>query len=208
MTRARYLATTAFAASVTVVAMVAAGFGLSLGLSASGASAPRAQQTRPPDRYDLILAGGKIVDGSGNPWFRADIGITGDRIRAIGDLSRSEAARRIDASGLVVSPGFIDVHSHSINGLERLPTSDNVLFEGVTTAIDGNDGSSPLPIAAAFDRLVAQPISINLGFFAGHGSVRRQVMALADRTPTADEQARMNEIVAQAMRDGAMGLST
>jgi N-acyl-D-aspartate/D-glutamate deacylase/amino acid transporter len=160
------------------------------------------------DRYDVIISGGRIVDGAGNPWFRADVGITGDRITRIGDLAGAAAARRIDATGLIVSPGFIDPHVHAVGRLFELPQVEGMLREGVTTIVEGNDGSSPLPLSAFLDKVTATHISPNIALFVGHNSVRQQVMGTADRAPSAEELGRMEQLVAAAMEQGALGLST
>jgi len=161
-----------------------------------------------PDRFDILIAGGKVVDGSGNPWYDADVGIRGDTIAAVGKLSGATAAERIDARGLVVAPGFIDIHSHGRRGIFSVPTAENYLREGVTTIIEGPDGSSPLPLKPFFESLAKTPISINFAAFVGQGTIRQQVIGLANRKATPAEIARMKDLAAQAMRDGAFGLST
>ena len=95
------------------------------------------------ESFDVIIRGGKVIDGSGNPWFRADVGVRGDRVARIGDLSNFSAARVIEAGNLVVAPGFIDPHTHALGGIFDVPTADNALLQGVTTLTEGNDGSSP-----------------------------------------------------------------
>jgi len=161
-----------------------------------------------PDRFDILIAGGKVVDGSGNPWYDADVGIRGDTIAAVGKLSDAKAAERIDARGLVVAPGFIDIHSHGRRGIFSVPTAENYLREGVTTIIEGPDGSSPLPLKPFFESLAKTPISINFAAFVGQGTIRQQVIGLANRNATPAEIARMKDLAAEAMRDGAFGLST
>lgn len=96
----------------------------------------------PAPEYDLLLRGGRIVDGSGNPWYVADIGVRSGRIAAVGRLDGARAARVIDAGGLVVAPGFIDVHTHVESGIRRRPTADNFVLDGVTTLVTGNCGGS------------------------------------------------------------------
>jgi len=158
--------------------------------------------------YDLIIANGRVVDGAGNPWFRADIGINGDRISAVGELSNSRAPQRIDAHGQIVAPGFIDIHSHGRRGIFLVPTAENYLREGVTSFIEGPDGSSPVPLAPFLDRLKQTPTSINIGSFVGHGSIRGEVVGLVNRQATPAELDRMKGLARQAMLDGAFGLST
>jgi len=161
-----------------------------------------------PNRFDVLISGGKIVDGSGGPWYYADIGIKGDSIAAIGMLGDAAAAERVDARGLVVAPGFIDIHSHGRRGIFSVPTAENYLREGVTTFVEGPDGSSPLPLAPFLDRVRQTPISVNLATMVGQGSIRSQVMGLVNRKATPQEVDKMKELAAQAMRDGAFGLST
>lgn len=166
---------------------------------------PAAAQ-QPP--FDLLISGGRVVDGAGNPYFQADIGIRGDTIAALGHLAGAGARLRIDASGLTVTPGFIDIHNHSLREIEKKPTADGFLFQGVTTLIEGPDGGSPVPLKPALERLSRLAMSVNMALCIGHGSVRRAVMEMANRKPTTDELARMKELVRQGMREGAMGLST
>ena len=158
--------------------------------------------------YDVIISGARVVDGSGSPWFLADIGIRGDSIAAVGDLGNAPAGVRIDARGMVVAPGFIDIHSHGRRGIAAVPTAENYLREGVTTIVEGPDGSSPLPIGQFLDGIRKMPISVNFATFAGQGSIRQSVIGLANRPATAAELEKMKELAAQAMRDGAFGLST
>ena len=158
--------------------------------------------------YDIVIAGGKVVDGAGGPWYFADIGIRGDTIAAVGQLGDAPAAIRIDAHGMVVAPGFIDIHSHGRRGIAQVPTAENYLREGVTTIIEGPDGSSPLPIKDFLDGIRRTPISINFGTMVGQGSIRQQVIGSVNRKATPEEIERMKEIAAQGMRDGAFGLST
>jgi N-acyl-D-amino-acid deacylase len=167
-----------------------------------------AGQTSPVEAFDLVIAGGRVVDGSGGPWFTADVGVRGDRIVRIGDLRRASATTRVDARGLVVAPGFIDPHVHARERIFDLPTAEGYLLQGLTTVVDGNDGSSPLPLAAWFDRLTAATMSPNVASFVGQGTVRQAVMGTANRKATAPEIAKMQALVSDAMRDGALGLST
>ncbi|GBC80948.1 N-acyl-D-glutamate deacylase [bacterium HR10] len=158
--------------------------------------------------YDLVITNGRIVDGTGNPWFIADIGIRDGRIAAIGRIPSEEAARVLDARGLIVAPGFIDVHTHVEGGILRRPTAENFLRMGVTTVVTGNCGGSWLPIGEALRRLEDQGLSINLATLVGHNTVRRAVMGEEARQPTPEELERMKHLVEQAMQEGAVGLST
>jgi N-acyl-D-amino-acid deacylase len=169
-----------------------------------------------PNTFDVLITGGKIVDGSGGPWYYADIGIKGDTIvaigvaigAAIGNPGEVLSAQRVDARGLVVAPGFIDIHSHGRRGIFSVPTAENYLREGVTTFVEGPDGSSPLPLAPFLDQLRQTPVSVNVATMVGQGTIRSQVMGLVNRRATPQEIEKMKELAAQAMRDGAFGLST
>jgi len=174
------------------------------GFSALLANSASAQE----QSHDLIIRGGRIVDGTGNPWFMADIAIDGERISMIGDLSNAIASREIDASGLVVSPGFIDPHTHALQGIFDVPTAESALLQGVTTLTEGNDGSSPLPIDTHLSEIESAQISPNWGVFVGQGSIRSAVMGDVDREPIEAEMQTMREMVATAMKQGALGIST
>ncbi len=159
-------------------------------------------------RFDLIIRGGQVVDGTGNPWVRADVAVRGDRIARIGRLPGAAAERVIDAEGLVVTPGFIDPHTHAVRGIFEVPTADNYLLQGVTTLTEGNDGASPWPIGEHLARIAEARISPNWAVFTGQGTIRRRVMGSDDRAPRPDELDRMRRLVARAMEEGALGLST
>jgi N-acyl-D-amino-acid deacylase len=158
--------------------------------------------------FDLILKNGKIIDGAGNPWFYGDVGIINDKIINIGNLSGLKADRVIDASGLIIAPGFIDVHTHIEGDEKKTPTADNFIYDGVTTVITGNCGSSNLDINKYFEFLDSLKLSINVGTLIGHNDVRKAVLGEAAVTPDAGQLQRMEVIVEQAMRDGALGFST
>lgn len=184
--------------------------------------------------YSTLIKDAKVVDGSGNPWYRADIGLDGERIAAIGQLGRARADRRIDAGGLVAAPGFIDIHTHSDLPLLIEGEGHSHVRQGVTTNVLGNCGSSTAPVtdaaveymkAGAIDsdpgfewdwrsmrdylaRLERQGVSVNVAALIGQGTVRGSIMGFADRPPTAEELAQMAELVRGAMADGAFGLSS
>lgn len=160
------------------------------------------------DRYDLILIGGEVHDGLGSPGRAADVGILGDRIAGVGDLSGARADEWIDVSGLAVTPGFVDIHSHATRGVFRHGLAENYLTQGVTTAIGGPDGSSPLPIGEWLERFEYEGSAINMGLLVGHGTVRREILGMEDRAPTDAELDEMRALVEQAMLEGAFGLST
>jgi dihydroorotase/N-acyl-D-amino-acid deacylase len=180
-----------------------------LALIAMLAAAPVPAQPAPAQpSYDILIRGGRIVDGSGNPWYLADVAVVNGRIAAVGHLPGATARREIDAMGLVVAPGFIDIHSHARRGILETPQAENEVRQGVTTVVEGNDGSSPLPLADFFRQVRDARPAIHFAMFAGQGSIRQAVMGTENRNATADEIGRMREIVRQAMREGAMGLST
>lgn len=158
--------------------------------------------------YDLIIRGAWVLDGTGNPWFRADVGVRGRRIAALGDLGREKTRRFLEARGFVVCPGFIDLHTHCDQDLLEMPGADNYLSQGVTTVIGGNCGDHPLPLRDLFRRLSEKGIGPNFGSLAGHNTIREKVMGFARRPPTGEEMGRMKRLVEEEMRAGALGLST
>ena len=158
--------------------------------------------------YDLIIRGGKVVDGSGNPWYHADIAIKNDLIAEIGQLSNHEAKRVIDAHGLVVAPGFIDPHTHALRGIFEVPNAESALLQGVTTLTEGNDGSSPYPIDRHYADIENLRISPNWAVFVGQGTIRQRVIGFGLRKATPDEMERMKQMVRDAMEQGALGIST
>jgi N-acyl-D-amino-acid deacylase len=162
-----------------------------------------------PGPFDLVIRGAQVLDGTGEPAFRADLGITGDRIVRVSaaGIVEGAGAREVDARGLVVAPGFIDLHAH-LDPLLRLPGAESHVRQGVTTALGGPDGTAPLPLAPYLDSAEVLGVGMNVAFLAGHNSIRREVVGLEDRAPTPDELERMTGLVAQAMEDGAFGLST
>ncbi|HET7220306.1 MAG TPA: D-aminoacylase [Vicinamibacterales bacterium] len=173
---------------------------LSMVLSARG------QRPAPP-RYDLVIVRGEILDGTGGPRKRADVAIKDGRIAAIGTVPRTDAADAIDASGLVVAPGFIDVHTHA-DDLAEHPRADNFVRMGVTTVVAGNCGSSALDISKALADVERSGAAINFATLVGHNTIRQAVMGTADRAPTIGELEKMKSLVWRAMADGAVGFST
>ncbi len=158
--------------------------------------------------YDLILRGSRVVDGTGSPWYRADIAIQGDAIARIAPSITAPAARVIELDGLVVAPGFIDIHTHARRGIFDVPTADNYLRQGVTTLIEGPDGGSEVPLGPFLQKVASTRITPNFASFIGQGSIRSHVMGEVDRTATPDEVERMRGLVRQGMEDGALGLSS
>src|SRR5882762_3011191 len=169
-------------------------------------------QTLPALQYDLLILHGKLVDGSGNKPRTADVGIRGDRIVFIGDARKENAtaARTIDATGLVVAPGFIDPHTHTLGDLSDPNRKSNqaYLMQGVTTVITGNDGSSVLNIGETLRKWDEQGIGTNAILLAGHGTIRGRVLGPTDAQPNAAQLEEMKQLLARGMDEGAFGLST
>jgi N-acyl-D-amino-acid deacylase len=186
---------------------------------------------------DLVLTGGLIVDGTGARGYRADVGVDAGRIVAVGDLSSAPAARRLEAAGRVVCPGFIDMHAHSDLSLLVSPTGDSKLQQGITTEVNGNCGFSPAPVSDAsaqtvmqlhsffgsyvrelgwqwrapdeyITRLEAHGLSHNVVLLVGHGTLRITAMGMVQRPPTSAELATMRDLVRSAMRAGYFGMSS
>lgn len=181
--------------------------------------------------FDIIIQNGHLVDGTGNPWFQADVGVKSGKIVDIGELGSDDAERIINAEGLVVCPGFIDMHSHSDYSLLANSKAESKIRQGVTTELNGNCGDSPTPSEGMTDeareelrehglvvdwltlreylnRLEQQGIALNVAQLVGHGTVRTAVMGHDNRLPTREELHDMKELVAQAMKEGAFGMST
>lgn len=160
--------------------------------------------------YDTLIRGGRVLDGSGNPWFRADVGIVGDRIVAVGDLAGATAANVIDATGLYVAPGFIDTHSHAGGGLAgpELSHARPLLAQGITTVFVNPDGGGSVDIAEQRAALLADGLGVNVAQFLPHGSVRSAVLGMDDRLASAEELDRMKALVRRGMEEGAWGLSS
>ena len=169
-------------------------------------------------RFDILITGARVYDGTGNPWFYADVGIAGDRITAIGKLAGAQAARTIDASGKYIMPGFIDLHSHADDGSSarggfrdpdaKRRAAPNLVMQGVTTVVVNQDGRSPWPISEQRDLITKNGIGPNTLLLVGHGTVRREAMGSDTRRPATEQEiARMRQLVQQGMEQGAYGLS-
>jgi dihydroorotase/N-acyl-D-amino-acid deacylase len=158
--------------------------------------------------FDIVIRNGTIVDGSGDEAYKKDIGIINDQIIKIGDLSNHSSRITIDATNLIVSPGFIDTHTHAIRGIFDVPTAESSLLQGITTLTDGNDGTSPYPIDEHYQKIEHTKISPNWAVFVGQGTIRQEVMGLENRDPTDSELSKMEMLIKEAMEDGALGIST
>ena len=159
-------------------------------------------------QFDILIRNARIVDGSGNPWRRGSIGIRDGRITEIGRIESNDATRIVDAADRVAAPGFIDVHTHIEGAIEKVPRADNFLLDGVTTVVTGNCGGSRVELAKWFQQLEQTSIGLNVASLIGHNTVRREVMGTANRLATPAEITRMQALVDQAMREGAVGFST
>src|SRR5262245_25131692 len=185
--------------------------------------------------FDLVLAGARVVDGTGSPWFRADVGVRGDRIAAVGGLGQAEARRRLDVTDRVVAPGFVDTHVHADLALLADPHHEAAIRQGVTTYLLGQDGVAMAPASPAtlqymrrytagfsgrfevperwssmaeYLALFDRRAAVNVACLVPNGNVRMDVMGFETRPPTSDELERMRRVVRRAMEDGAVGLSS
>jgi N-acyl-D-amino-acid deacylase len=181
-----------------------------LGCALFLALAPAAGAQRPD--FDVLIVNGRVLDGAGNPWVRADIGIRGDRIVAVGPLRGRSAARVVDASGRYVAPGFIDLHSHAdreLTGADpRGRQAHNLVMQGITTVVGGPDGRNPVwPISREMEAMRSPGVAVNFVPMVGHGTVRSAVMGDDyERPATPEEIERMRQLVRQGMEQGAWGL--
>ncbi len=177
-------------------------------LATTSLTAQRAPARGDTTRYDVLIVGGSVLDGTGRAPQRLDVAIRGERVVEMApSLPRSRATTVVVAAGRIVSPGFIDLHAH-LEPLLQLPLAESALRQGVTLAVGGPDGGSPLPVAPYMDSVRSATVGINVAYLVGHNDIRRAVMGMSDQAPTAEQLARMRELVRQAMRDGAFGLST
>ena len=183
--------------------VLAFSFALALGSGLLG-GLPAVQSTR----YDLLLRGGRVADGTSSPWYRADVAITGDTIARIAPSIADPAQRVIELNGLVIAPGFIDIHTHARRGIFDVPTADNYVRQGVTTLIEGPDGGSAVPLAPFLAKAAATRITPNFASFIGQGSIRSSVIGDGDRGATPEEIEKMRALVRQGMEEGAFGLSS
>jgi N-acyl-D-amino-acid deacylase len=168
------------------------------------------QPPQPSRSFDVLIRNGRVMDGTGNPWLRKDIGIRGDRIAQVGRLPGATARVTIDAGDRLVTPGFIDVHSHALEGLIKpdLRQGLPLLAQGITTIVGNPDGGGSVDLAAQRERLENAGIGPNVALLVGHGAVRAAVMGQENRSPTTDELQRMRDLVRRGMEQGAYGLSS
>src|SRR4030095_14917075 len=162
----------------------------------------------PAQINSFVIRNATIIDGSGKAGFLGDIRVRGDKIIAIGKVRVVPGEESIDATGLILAPGFIDIHNHSESGLFREGTAANQVSQGITTVMVGPDGGSPLPVSEYFQKLNGK-VAVNVGSFMGHASVREEVLQKDfKRTATAEEISAMAKLVDRGMKDGAFGLSS
>lgn len=157
---------------------------------------------------DILILNGKIIDGTGNSWYYGNIAVKDGKIIGIGKVNYFLAAKIIDAGGMIVAPGFIDVHTHLEDDETKDPEAKSFIYDGVTTCVTGNCGSSNTDIGKYLQWIDSLKLSINVASLIGHNDVRKAVMGRANRDATAEEMQRMENIVEKAMKDGAVGLST
>lgn len=184
---------------LVVIAIVAAGL-LAGALALTGRTDP----------YELVIQNGRVLDGTGTPWYYADVAVSGGRIVAMGDLSNASAKRTIDAAGLYVAPGFIDPHSHAGPGLANSTLSEGhpLLAQGITTVFINPDGGGPVDLVVQRTKLLEHGLGVNVAQLVPHGSIRREVLGMADRAPTAVELERMLQLTREGMEAGGFGLSS
>ncbi len=188
------------------------------------------------DEFDLVIKGGKVLDGTGSPWFSRDIGISNGKIKSLGRIP-AEGSKVIDAKGLIVAPGFIDLHNHADHGILAFPDATNYLMQGVTTSVAGNCGLSMAPLNPVYVELLksylspflrkgfdygwdwqsandfyqkveAKGTAMNIAPLVGQGTIRLAVMGFASGKPTTEEMREMKKLLIQALDDGAFGMSS
>ncbi len=161
------------------------------------------------DTYDVIIRNGKVFDGMGNPWLHADVALSGDRIAAMGDLSDAHGREEIDATGLMVAPGFIDTHTHAGGGLTtaELSHARPLLAQGLTMILANPDGRSPLDLAAQREQFLQDGLGVNVGQMVGHGSLRGAIIGMEDRLATPQDLEAMKGLLRAGLEEGAWGFS-
>ena len=184
-------------------------------LFAAAALAAACSNGPPPEAETgpaVLFRGGRILDGTGNPWYRGDVLVVGDRIARVGVIPGEEVpagAREVEAAGLTIMPGFVDPHSHAGPGLAtpELRAGEPVIRQGITTVMVNPDGGGEVDLAEQGRRLIEGGIGVNVALMIGHGAVRREVLGMEDRPPTAEELERMAELVRSGMEAGAFGMT-
>ena len=159
----------------------------------------------PPPTFDIVVRHGTVIDGSGHPRYDADIGIRNGFIAAIGDLAGASAATEIEAKGLFVTPGFINIHNHA--SPDALPTAVNMLTQGVTTEIFNADGNGPLDISQQLNTLAGAGLAVNIGGYIGFNAAWQKVNGNGDKRPSSEEIQQMRAAIAAGLDQGAWGVS-
>ena len=196
-----------------LLALIMAGFlmmGGALNRSSELATPETPNNSKDSTDFDILIRNGRVIDGTGNPWKPADIGITGNRITAMGRLADATAGMEIDAAGLIVAPGFIDPHTHAAGGLAspELSHARPLLAQGITTILANPDGGGSVDMEAQRRELLEHGIGVHVAQLIPHGSIRRQVMGTTNRHATAEDLEKMEALLRQGMEYGAFGLST
>ena len=175
-------------------------------------SIPLCAQTLPvssPNGEPTVIVNARVADGTGKPLRKASVRIVGDHIVRIGNFKPGKNDRILDAKGLVLAPGFIDIHNHSTDGLQTDPLAETQIAQGITSLVVGADGDSPWPLLPWFDALRKNPAAVNVAAMVGHAAIREQVMGQDfKRVATSAEMAQMAKLTEQAMQEGAIGLSS
>src|SRR6267142_2563859 len=175
----------------------------------SGALRAETPPASSPNGEPTVIVNAQVADGTGKPLRKANVRIVGDRIVRIGNFKPGKNVRILDAKGLVLAPGFIDIHNHSTEGLETDPLAETQIAQGITSLIVGADGDSPWPMLPWLEALRKNPAAVNVAVMAGHATIREQVMGKDfKRRATAEEMSQMTNLTDQAMREGAIGLSS
>src|SRR5207302_7931908 len=171
------------------------------------ASQPTTKQSIDPN-HELIIRHGKVLDGAGNDWFYADVLVRGDRIAAIGKVEPRAGAEEIDASELIVAPGFIDVHTHADNGVITSPLAENFIRDGVTPIVTGHCGYGVRDVGAYFDRIRDRGAALDVATLIGHNTILQAVKGGGAAPLTPEQMDKAKAMVRKAMQDGAVGMST
>jgi N-acyl-D-amino-acid deacylase len=181
-----------------------------LHMACAAHTGPSAESGLPQQHFDILLRDGRLLDGSGNAWFRGDVAIRGDRIAAVGRLREATATTVIDAEGLYVAPGFIDTHSHAGPALAtaELSAAKPLLAQGITSVFVNPDGGGPIDLDAQRGDLLRHGLGVNVALMIPHGSIRQAVLGMADREPSVEELRQMENLVDRGMAAGAFAFSS
>jgi len=193
---------------LSVVVLMSTGGGLVQAAAAKAKPGQQPARAAAAHRYDLVIRNGRVMDGSGNSWFYDDVGVRNGKIVTIGRIAPGAGTKEIDATGLVVAPGFIDVHTHADEDLHKHPRAENFIRDGVTTIVTGNCGSSVTDVRGYFHQLEKKGVAVNVATLIGHNSILRAVKGDRAGKLTTAQMDKAKQMVRQAMLDGAVGMST